>query len=279
MADSTGLTLLALGTAGAYRAHPGARGSGYLVRFGERCVVLDLGHGAYVPLAAEIGIGALAGLDAVCVTHLHPDHWVDLVALRHALVHGAALHRGDAPRNGDRLLVAAPDGLAARLATLLDARSPASQARGAEERPDPFDVRTWSALGHSVEVGAVAIRAHRVRHADESYALRVSVDGARGERPGLVFSGDLSHWEDVVPLVRPGDTLLCEATLGAAPWSDAATHVNAEGAGRAATAGGAARLLLTHLGAEVDARDALSAAARTFRGEVRLLTEGDALAI
>ena len=74
MADSTGLTLLALGTAGAYRAHPGARGSGYLVRLGEHCVVLDLGHGAYVPLAAEIGIGALAGLDAVCVTHLHPDH-------------------------------------------------------------------------------------------------------------------------------------------------------------------------------------------------------------
>ena len=44
------------------------------MRFGARCVVLDLGHGAYVPLAAEIGIGALAGLDAVCVTHLHPDH-------------------------------------------------------------------------------------------------------------------------------------------------------------------------------------------------------------
>jgi len=279
MADPQGLTLLALGTAGAFRAHPGARGSGYLVRYGESAVVLDLGHGAYAPLAGEIGIAALGSLGAVCITHLHPDHWVDLVALRHALVHTGAKHDESEDKNPRGLLVAAPDGLAARLAVLLDARSPAAQATGPEHRPDPFAVRTWSALGHTVTCGDITVCARTVRHTDESYALRVTAHDERIGTPGLVYSGDLSHWDDVVPLIQPGDTLLCEATLGAAPWSGDATHINAEGAGRAAAAGDATRLLLTHLGAEVDPRDVLAAAARTFNGEIRLVLEGDVFAI
>jgi len=284
MADPQGLTLFALGTAGAYRAHPGARGSGYLVRSSESSVVLDLGHGAYAPLAAEIGIAALASLGAVCITHLHPDHWVDLVALRHALVHGSANRDGanrdeSADQHLGGLIVAAPDGLAGRLAVLLDARSPMAQAAGPEHRPDPFPVRTWSALGYTVKCGPITVCAHRVRHTDESYALRMTTHDEPVGTPGLVYSGDLSHWEDVVPLIQPGDTLLCEATLGAAPWSGDATHVSAEGAGRAAAAGSATRLLLTHLGAEVDPRDALAAAARTFDGEIRLVLEGDVFTI
>ena len=67
MADQKGLTLTALGTASAYRAHEEARASSYLVQGGGSAIVLDLGQGAYVPLAVrpENLPAALKGLAAL----------------------------------------------------------------------------------------------------------------------------------------------------------------------------------------------------------------------
>jgi len=94
-------------------------------------------------------------------------------------------------------------------------------------------------------------------------------------QPGLTYSGDVSHWEDLAALTRPGDTLLCEAAGGAAQWREGDTHVTAEGAGRAAAASGVARLLLTHFGAEIDPAEAVRAAATEFSGEIVAVREGD----
>ena len=98
---------------------------------------------------------------------------------------------------------------------------------------------------------------------------------AAGDKPGLTYSGDVSHWEDLAAIVKPGDTLLCEAAGGAAQWREGDTHVTAYGAGKAATSAGAAKLLLTHFGAEVDPADAVRAAATEFSGEIVAVREGD----
>ena len=66
----------------AYSDRPGATGAAYLVRHGPTAVVLDLGQGAFTRLAGTI---EPSDLDAVVVSHLHPDHFIDLVALRHYL--------------------------------------------------------------------------------------------------------------------------------------------------------------------------------------------------
>lgn len=274
MADSRSLTLTVLGSAGAYRTHDGSRASGYLVQHGATTVVLDLGHGTYAPLAARVGIGALPQISAVAISHLHPDHWVDLAALRHALVHGNKM--GNDAR---RVSVISPSGLAPRLATLLDDRTPEEQTTGAHEALQPFAFLTWrsdEALpvlggGRVVQFGDLTLQSARVRHTGESYALRV----ANGDAPGLTYSGDVAHWEDLAAIVRPGDTLLCEAAGGAAQWRDGDTHVTAYGAGRAATAAGVAKLLLTHFGAEVDPAEAVRAAASEFSGEIVAVREGD----
>ena len=274
MADSNSLTLTVLGSAGAYRTHDGSRASGYLVQHGATSVVLDLGHGTYAPLAARIGISALPQISAVAISHLHPDHWVDLAALRHALVHGNKM--GNDARN---VSVISPSGLAARLAALLDDRTPEEQAAGAHEALQPFAFSTWrsdAALpplggGRVVSVGDLRMQSARVRHTGESYALRVALR----DQPGLTYSGDVSHWEDLAAIARPGDTLLCEAAGGAAEWREGDTHVTAYGAGMAAASAGAAKLLLTHFGAEVDPTEAVRAAATEFAGEIVAVLEGD----
>ena len=274
MADSNSLTLTVLGSAGAYRTHDSSRASGYLVQHGATSVVLDLGHGTYAPLAARIGISALPQISAVAISHLHPDHWVDLAALRHALVHGNKM--GNDTRN---VSVISPSGLAARLAALLDDRTPEEQAAGAHEALQPFAFSTWrsdAALpplggGRVVSVGDLRMQSARVRHTGESYALRVALR----DQPGLTYSGDVSHWEDLAAIARPGDTLLCEAAGGAAEWREGDTHVTAYGAGKAAASAGAAKLLLTHFGAEVDPTEAVRAAATEFAGEIVAVLEGD----
>ena len=274
MADSNSLTLTVLGSAGAYRTHDGSRASGYLVQHGATTLVLDLGHGTYAPLAAQIGIRALPQISAVAISHLHPDHWVDLAALRHALVHGNKM--GADARS---VAVISPSGLAPRLATLLDDQTPEEQAAGTRDSLQPFAFSTWrsdAALpplggGRVLPVGSLMVRSARVRHTGESYALRV----AARDQPGLTYSGDISHWEDLAAIVQSGDTLLCEAAGGAAQWREGDTHVTAYGAGKAASSAGAVKLLLTHFGAEVDPAEAVRAAATEFSGEIVAVREGD----
>lgn len=274
MADSNSLTLTVLGSAGAYRTHDGSRASGYLVQHGATTLVLDLGHGTYAPLAAHVGISALPQISAVAISHLHPDHWVDLAALRHALVHGNKM--GSDARS---VSVISPNGLAPRLASLLDDRTPEEQDAGAHASLQPFAFSTWrsdAALpplggGRVVPVGDLSLQSARVRHTGESYAMRVALR----DQPGLTYSGDVSHWEDLAAIVRPGDTLLCEAAGGAAQWREGDTHITAFGAGKAAASAGAAKLLLTHFGAEVDPAEAVRAAATEFAGEIVAVREGD----
>jgi ribonuclease BN (tRNA processing enzyme) len=274
VADSNSLTLTVLGSAGAYRTHDGSRASGYLVQHGATTLVLDLGHGTYAPLAAQIGINALPQISAVAISHLHPDHWVDLAALRHALVHGNKM--GADARS---VAVISPSGLAPRLATLLNDQTPEEQAAGTRDSLQPFAFSTWrsdAALpplggGRVLPVGSLMVRSARVRHTGESYALRV----AARDQPGLTYSGDISHWEDLAAIVQSGDTLLCEAAGGAAQWREGDTHVTAYGAGKAASSAGAAKLLLTHFGAEVDPAEAVRAAATEFSGEIVAVLEGD----
>lgn len=278
MADSHPLTLTVLGSAGAYRTHQGSRASGYLVEHGSTRLVLDLGHGTYAPLAGHLGIDALPQIGAIAISHLHPDHWVDLAALRHALVHGNQMGR-----DARSVSVIAPSGLASRLASLLDDRTPEEQSLGAAEPVQPFGISLWRSDatlpplggGRVVPVGDVTMRGARVRHTGESYAIRLSVD----DQPGLTYSGDLSHWEDLAAIAQRGDTLLCEAGGGVAAWREGDAHITAYGAGSAAAATGARRLLLTHFGAEVDPADACRAAATTFSGEIIAVREGDRFAI
>jgi ribonuclease BN (tRNA processing enzyme) len=175
--------------------------------------------------------------------------------------------------------VISPSGLATRLATLLDDRTPEEQAAGVYDSLQPFAFATWRSDavlpplggGRVVAVGDLTIRSARVRHTGESYALRV----ANGDAPGLTYSGDVSHWEDLAAIVQHGDTLLCEAAGGAAQWREGDTHVTAYGAGKAAASSGAAKLLLTHFGAEVDPAEAVRAAATEFSGEIVAVREGD----
>jgi len=247
--------LIVIGAGPAYTDRRGAAAASYLVLAGDAAILLDLGQGAFPNLASTI---EPSGLAAVVVSHLHPDHFIDLVPLRHYL-----RYEFDPPR---RVRVLGPAGLGDRLDALHGHPGFAAMALDVE------------ALAQGVvRLGPFEVEARLVTHHGESYAVRVSVADASGAPagPGLVYSGDCGRADDLVPLIHPGDTLLCEASFGAGTVPLGAEHLTAADAAQAATAGRAARLLLTHILSGRSRTDILAAAEAAFDGPTCLVTEGD----
>jgi ribonuclease BN (tRNA processing enzyme) len=251
--DDASLELIVLGAGPAYSDRPGDLGSGYLVRSGQAGVVLDLGQGTFNPLMTAFQPSRLS---AVAISHLHPDHFIDLIPLRHYLSRPEL-------RPTRRVRLLAEDGLSARVdAAWGDAGF--SAAAFELERP-PFERPTVA--------GPFAIEARRVRHAGESCAYRVSLGGETG--PGIVYSGDTGDIEDLRPLIRPGDTLLCEATFGPGPVPSGMLHLDARSAGRLAAETGAARLIVAHVRMGYDLEVTREAARDSFGGPTSMARPGD----
>jgi ribonuclease BN (tRNA processing enzyme) len=243
------LSLDVLGAGPAFTDQVGASGAAYLVRHLDGDLLLDLGQGSFPRLAAAMEPSDLL---AVLVSHLHPDHFVDLVPLRHYLRWQLALPR--------RVRVIGPTGLDRRLDGLHG--EPGFSAATLDIEPLSVGFR---------RIGPFTVEAALVTHTEESYGFRVSVD----DGPGLVYSGDCGRAEDLDRLVRPGDTLLCEVSFGAGPVPADAAHLAGPEVGSLAARTKAGQVLLTHLLMRRD-RDATIASVRaTFDGPVRFVDPGD----
>ena len=245
------MLLSVIGAGPAYTDRPGATGASYLLRADGASLLLDLGQGSFARLA---GLVDPTSLDAILISHLHPDHFIDLVPLRHYLRY---------ERSPARIRVAGPAGLAERLDALhVD---PGFSAAA-------FDIEPL-AVG-SFAVGPFRVDVARVTHTDASFGFRVSLDG-RPERAGLAYSGDCGRAEDLDVLVRPGDTLLSEVSFGPGPVQPGAQHLDGPAVGDLATRVAAGRVLLTHLQMGYD-RDATveSVRRRYDGGPVELVDPG-----
>ncbi len=245
------MRLSVLGAGPAYTDRQDAVGAAYLVTLDQTRLLLDLGQGAFpriFPLVRP------TELDAVVVSHLHPDHFIDLVPLRHYL-----RYEFQPPR---RARVIGPRGLADRL-DALHAQPGFSAAS--------LDCELLETAPR--QIGSLTIEARLVAHTDESYALRVA--GANG--PGLVYSGDCGRALDLAPLVRPGDTLVTEVAFGPGPVPPGVLHLDGPAVGELAAATRPGRVLLTHILSGHDLDATIASIRARWDGPVRFVWPGDAL--
>lgn len=241
------MRLTVVGPAPAYTLRAGRASSCYLVEDGDSALVLDMGQGSFSELARY---RRPETVDAILISHLHADHLVDLVPLRHYL----SFEVGGGRRTG----LWAPGDLRRRFDAFQGEEGFLRVLQG-----EPLHEREFDAAGFRVH-------ARRVTHIPDSFAFRVWVPGTDA---GLVYSGDCGRWQDLLPLIRSGDTLLCEAALGTGR-AGGGMHLTAAEAARPAAERGARRLVLTHVLDRWAGEDVRAAAAEVFDGEVLLADPG-----
>ena len=230
------LTVTVLGCSGSY-AGPGNACSGYLVRSPEATTVVDLGSGTLANLQRHV---ALDQLDALVLTHEHPDHWLDLPILRTALkyyveVEGLAVH--------------SPAGVQSHAQRLIGRLEPTLR---------------WTTLGPGsvVEVGDQRLRFSRTDHPVETLAVRVEATGRT-----LVYTADTGSGWEPGDFLSGVDVLLCEATMPE-EQQDRTQHLTARQAGALARQAGVGELVLTHIAPGVDPQAQHAAATAAFDGDV-----------
>lgn len=232
---------------------PGPHGpaSCYLVEADGFALLLDLGSGALGALQRHRELHAI---DAICISHLHPDHCLDMC--------GYWVVRMFYPRAGQsRIPVYGPPGTADRLAT----------AYGLEVEPgmrEAFDFRTLHA--GSRQVGPFQVTTALVNHPVETYGFRIEHNGRV-----LAYSGDTGESDTLVDLARDADVFLCEASWLEGSDLPANMHLTGRTAAEHAARAGAARLVLTHLLPWNDGERTLAEAKESgFTGHIEIAQQG-----
>ena len=241
------MRLTVLGGCGAWPG-PGDACSGFLVEYEGFRLLLDLGYATVPRLLERVGAEQV---DAVYISHGHPDHCADL----NPLLRARAL-RDDPPPALP--VYALNDALDAVLA--LDRPGMLDSAYTLHEF-DPGDVLT---------IGPFRAETRLLPHSRPNAGVRLTVDGRT-----LAYTGDTGPSPEVVTLARDADLLLAEASyVDQVPPGLAGTLTSARDAGRQATEAGAQQLILTHMMPGTSAEEARKAAARGYDGPIEVATAG-----
>lgn len=239
------MRLTVLGGCGAWPT-AGQACSGYLVEHDGFTALIDPGYAILPRMLTHIDAGEL---DAVLVSHGHPDHCADL----NPLLRARALRDDPAP---PLPVYAPPSALNAVLALdrkgmLDDAIDLRDFTPGDVFAVGPFDVRTW-------------LLPHWLPNA----GLRLTADGET-----LAYTGDTGPAPELTDLARDAHIYLADASYPRVVPADSARHLSsAAQAGQTAARANAQALVLTHLIPGTDPGQAAEAAAESFTGAISVAT-------
>ncbi len=290
-AQGANRALLVLGTA-AQSPTRERHHNAHVLRWDDQLVLFDPGESAQLQLAR--GGVKVAGIDRVCLTHLHGDHCLGLPGF---------IERRSADRVDRPLHLHFPAESEAHLRNLLDATEDTGavdvRLHAAAPGFDEFDAGAFRLVSRSLDHTVPAVgwrleepaRRHLLPERLAALGIRgasagelerqewVRVGGRRVDleevsevRPGQVFAFvmDTRRCDAIVELARDADLLVCEATFLDGEEERAADfgHLTARQAAELAAQAGARRLVLTHFSARHPRSDDFANQAREVLDDV-----------
>lgn len=262
------MRLTVIGCSGSFPG-PDSAASCYLVEAEGFRLLLDMGSGGLSALQRH---ARLDQIDAVCVSHLHSDHCVDLCGFSVARI----IHPGGPM---PQIPVYGPDQTQLRLARALDA-DPASGADAVTGHDSRFtDAFSYVTISPGVvDIGPLRVTAAPMSHPVQTFGFRIEHAGR-----SVAYSADTGETGELVQLASDADILLCEASfLEPAPGSPPlpqGLHLTARQAAQHAERARAGRLVLTHLVPWNDRDRSLEEASAAFGGPVSVASSGLVLAL
>jgi len=241
------LSVTVLGCSGSYAA-AGESCSGYLVRSEATNLWVDCGPGTFANLQSHV---PLETVDALLVSHHHPDHCAELPVIYNA----AKWYMGI-----ESMRVLATEGV--REVT--------------EVYGDSSDLFGWEMVKDSSEarVGDIDVLFSRTDHPVETLAMRFECDGK-----SIVYTSDTGRGWALSALSRDvgrpsPDLVVGEGTLLHATDNPEIPHVSAAWLAADANDVGARQLVVTHVPPGSDPQDHLTEAGEVFDGDVAVARTG-----
>ena len=242
-----GLSVTVLGCSGSYAA-PGESCSGYLVRSATTALWVDCGPGTFANLQHYV---ELKEVDALIVSHHHPDHCAELPVVYNAAKYYMGIQS---------MRVLATQGV--RQVT--------------DVHGDSSDLFGWETISDTscANVGDIDVLFSRTDHPVETMAMRFDSGGK-----SIVYTSDTGRGWALSALSRDAgrpapDLVVGEGTLLAATDDPAIPHLSAAWLAADANDVGARRLVVTHVPPGSKPEDHLAEAGDVFSGEVAVARTG-----
>src|SRR5918997_5280878 len=197
--------------------------SGYLIEEDGTSVVVDCGNGVFSKLRR---FRDYTRVDAVLISHLHADHFLDLVPFAYALTYAprqqpVPVDRWPGTDDPARPELHAPQG----------ARETFRRVVGAWGNEDliekAFDLREYDEADE-LTIGPVKVRFQGVPHFTDTYAMCLTSDNGAGK---IIYGADCSPTDALTEFARGSDLMLIEATLPRPERTGMRGHLTPEEAG------------------------------------------------
>ena len=213
-------------------------------------VLLDLGSGALGALHRFIDP---LDIDAVLISHLHPDHYFDISGLY-------VMWRYHPLGARPRIPIFGPPEVGRQCARSYGLRrEPGMSAE--------FDFHEYD--DHPIRLGPFTITVTEVTHPVTAYGIRVESGGRV-----IAYSGDTGPCQQLVELAEGADLLLAEAAFVEGRPNPVDLHMTGRQAGAAAAAAGVGRLVLTHIPPWNDPEVSLAEAREMYDGPLEAACTG-----
>ena len=238
------MKLTVIGFWGGYPKQNGAS-SGYLLEHEGFNLLIDCGSGILAKMQNNI---EPEELDAVLISHYHPDHIADIGVLQHArLIQG-----------------------------FLGKSFPSLPIYGHSYDKTEFAKLTYKEITKGIAfspnevltVGPFQVSFLKTDHPVPCYAMRIEVNGK-----SLVYTGDSSFKEEFIEFGKDADLLLCECNFYQHQNGKSAGHMNSTDAGKLAARAGVKQLILTHLPHYGDISKLIEEASSEYTGIIKLADE------
>ncbi|WP_064092153.1 MBL fold metallo-hydrolase [Rossellomorea aquimaris] len=235
------MKLTVIGQWGGY-PKAGEASSGYLLEHNGFKLLLDCGSGVLSNLQNHV---EATDLDALLLSHYHPDHVADIGVLQHALLiqYFLGKNNGTLPvyahaedKNGFHSLT---------YKELMKANEYNSQS--------------------TLSIGPFTVTFIKTKHPVPCFGMRIEADGK-----SIFYTADTAYLESFVSFGKDADLLLCECNFYGEMDASNAGHMTSLDAGKLAMKTNVKRLILTHLPHFGDLEQLVTEAKSLYKGEVLL---------